>query len=91
MASGSRSASSSCSTLIACLSPERVAASEREVGSCDGMTVEAEAMLCCERDDDGGDEADGCDGDGAAGWVVGAAEGMLSDAVAEAGLSTAEV
>ena len=38
---------------MACLSPERVDAREREVGSRDCVIVEAEAMLCCEKDEGG--------------------------------------
>lgn len=55
----SASASSSCSRLIACLSPERCEAKEREVGSRDGVIVDVEAILCCEND--GGGAVEGID------------------------------
>ena len=99
--SNSRSASSSCSTLKACLSAERWEASEREVGRRACVMVDVEAMLCCEMEA-GGDEVGGegieldstgacADKEARATADAGGGDGMLRGARSEAGLSVAEV
>ncbi len=90
------SASSSCSTLIACLSAETELAKEREVGRRDWVMVEAEAMLCCEMEDEGKEECGSDDGSGCCEDVVaatgeGKVEVRLRVTVSEAGLSAAEL
>lgn len=95
----SGSASSSCSTLMACLSGERPDVREREVGRRDCVIVEVEAMLGWEMVGVGLDLA-GSGGGVELTWLcngsvpdVGATagDGRVRDAESEAGLSTADL